>query len=151
MGIESGRGDLLKADVDALVNPVNTKGVMGKGLALQFKRAFPDAFAAYRAACEAGEVAVGRVHVVERAHKPLFIVNFPTKDHWQRPSRLEYVEAGLDDLVERVLELGIESIALPALGCGLGGLEWAAVRPLIVSAAERMPGVRVVVFEPASR
>lgn len=148
MPIERGEGNLLTADVDALVNTVNTEGVMGKGLALQFKRAFPDAFKSYSEACKAGEVEVGEVHVVQRLVAPRFIINFPTKKHWRQPSKLAYVEEGLQDLVTKVKLNGISSIAIPPLGCGNGGLDWADVKPLILKAAEAMPEVRIVLFEP---
>ena len=120
MTIERGEGDLLKADVEALVNPVNTRGVMGKGLALQFKKAFPEVFTAYARACRAGEVVVGKVFVVERVGTPRWIVCFPTKDDWRGASRLAWVRDGLVDLRREVEERGMRSIAVPALGCGLG-------------------------------
>jgi O-acetyl-ADP-ribose deacetylase (regulator of RNase III) len=143
-------GDLLSADVEALVNTVNTVGVMGKGLALQFKRRFPANFAIYAAACQRGEVEVGRMLIVETARTttPRFIINFPTKKHWRDPSRLEYVRAGLVALVCEIRERGIRSIAIPPLGCGNGGLTWAAVRPLIDQALEKLTGVRALVFAP---
>lgn len=149
MTIERGKGNLLAADVDALVNTVNTEGVMGKGLALQFKKAFPDNFASYERACRAGEVRTGQMHIVQRLASPRFIVNFPTKGQWRQPSKLEYVRDGLGDLVAQVKRLNIESIAVPPLGCGNGGLEWLAVRPLILEAFSAVPEVRVVLFEPA--
>jgi O-acetyl-ADP-ribose deacetylase (regulator of RNase III) len=149
MPIEQEKGDLLAADVDALVNPVNTAGVMGKGLALQFKKAFPACFTAYEGACKAGEVVIGRMHIVTRIEAPRFIINFPTKKHWRSPSKLEYVRDGLRDLVAQVGALGITSIAIPQLGCGLGGLDWADVKPLIVEAFEAVSNVRVVLYEPA--
>ena len=149
--IETGKGNLLKADVEALVNTVNTKGVMGKGLALQFKRAFPDAFRDYDRACRAGEVEVGRMHVVERLTSPRYIINFPTKKHWRGKSKLDYIEAGLADLLRVVREREIESIAIPPLGCGLGGLRWEDVGPRIKSAFEELAAVRVVVFEPGHK
>ena len=149
--IELATGDLLEADVEALVNPVNTQGVMGKGLALEFKRAFPDAFKAYANACVRGEVMTGRMHVVRRASPPRFILHFPTKRHWRDPSKLEYVSSGLEDLVRSVRELRIASLAVPALGCGLGGLSWAEVEPLIVNAFEALPDVRVLLFAPGMR
>jgi len=148
MTIERGQGNLLAAEVEALVNTVNTEGVMGKGIALQFKKAFPDNFKSYQRACKAGEVVIGRMHVVQRLASPRFIINFPTKKHWRRPSRLEYIDSGLADLVARVRELGIESIAVPPLGCGNGGLDWGSVRPRIVEAFEAIPDVRVRLFEP---
>ena len=149
--IEAGSGNLLTADVEALVNTVNTVGVMGKGVALQFKRAFPANFTAYRAACGRGEVRLGEMFVFDtgtmRAGR--YIINFPTKQHWRNPSRLEDIEAGLFDLVRVVLDRGISSIAIPALGCGNGGLDWSQVRPLIMSACTRMPDVRSVIFPPS--
>lgn len=149
MAIERGKGNLLTADVAALVNPVNTEGVMGKGLALQFKKAFPENFASYERACKAGEVKTGQMHIVQRLASPRFIINFPTKRHWRLPSKLEYVRDGLRDLVAQVKLLKIGSITVPPLGCGNGGLEWSAVRPLIVEAFASAPDVRVVLFEPA--
>ncbi len=146
--IERGIGDLLVADVDALVNTVNTEGVMGKGLALQFKKAFPAVFAAYARACEEREVRVGRMHIVQQPVIPRFLINFPTKELWQNPSKLEYIEAGLADLVQQVRELKIRSIVIPPLGCGNGGLEWSVVKPMIVAAFAALPEVRVVLFEP---
>ena len=120
--IEITRGDLFAVEVEAIVNPVNTRGVMGKGIALAFKKKFPDAFRAYAKACERGEVVVGRMHVVEREIKPRYVIHFPTKDDWRAPSRLEYVRDGLVDLARQMRDREIRSIATPALGCGLGGL-----------------------------
>jgi O-acetyl-ADP-ribose deacetylase (regulator of RNase III) len=148
MTIERGHGNLLAADADALVNTVNAEGVMGKGLALQFKKAFPEAFASYEKACKAGEVAPGRMHVVKRLASPRFIINFPTKNRWRQPSKIEFIRDGLVDLVKQVRALGIESIAIPPLGCGMGGLAWSDVKPLIVRAFDEVPTVRVVLFEP---
>lgn len=148
MTVERGQGNLLTAEVDALVNTVNTEGVMGKGLALQFKKAFPDAFSEYERACRDGKVVIGRMQVVRRLTSPRFIINFPTKKHWRNPSKLEYVQAGLTDLVAKIRELQISSIAIPPLGCGNGGLRWSDVRPLIATAFASLPDVRVVVFEP---
>ncbi|MEZ4219311.1 MAG: macro domain-containing protein [Polyangiaceae bacterium] len=151
MSIERGTGNLLTADVDALVNTVNTQGVMGKGLALQFKKAFPEVFQSYARACKAGEVVPGKMHVVRRPAAPRFIINFPTKEHWRHPSTLEYIHSGLRDLVEQVRALDIQSIAIPPLGCGHGGLSWSAVRPLIEQAFDEMPEVQVLLFEPQGR
>jgi O-acetyl-ADP-ribose deacetylase (regulator of RNase III) len=150
LSIERGYGDLITAEVDALVNTVNTEGVMGKGLALQIKKAFPEVFAEYTHACKQGSVAIGRMHVVNRSTSPRFVINFPTKKQWRHPSKLEYIESGLADLIGRVRELGIRSIAVPPLGCGLGGLDWTEVRSRIVEAFEPLPDVRVVLFEPNS-
>ncbi|GAA3724368.1 hypothetical protein GCM10022225_01570 [Plantactinospora mayteni] len=150
--IEEGRGDLLAANVDALVNAVNTVGVMGKGLALAFKRAYPANFAAYRAACASDALRIGTVWVHDNAvpGPRRYIINFPTKRHWRSRSRLPDIAAGLDSLVEVVAERAVGSVAVPALGCGNGGLRWSDVRPLIERAADRMPGIRVVVFAPAA-
>lgn len=148
--LERAVGNLLEADVDALVNTVNTVGVMGKGIALQFKRAFPDNFAAYARACRAGEVEVGRMLVVERLASPRYIINFPTKKHWSRPSQLSYVKDGLVDLVDQVTRRGIRSIAIPPLGAGNGGLPWEQVRPIIEEAFVPLEGVRVLLYEPRS-
>ena len=123
---------------------------MGKGIALQFKRAFPANFHAYRAACARGEVRLGQVWTFDNAVLGLrrYILNFPTKGHWRGRSRLEDIAAGLDSLVQVVNERAITSIAIPALGCGNGGLRWSAVRPLIEATADRMPDVRVLVLPP---
>jgi O-acetyl-ADP-ribose deacetylase (regulator of RNase III) len=147
--VEFVTGNLLEADVDALVNTVNTKGVMGKGIALQFRRAFPQNYAAYRTACEAGQVRLGKMFVVPtgRLARPRLIINFPTKGHWRARSRLVDVDAGLRDLVRVIEEYEIESVALPPLGCGLGGLDWADVRPRIEAALADTP-VRAIAFEP---
>ncbi len=147
--VEFVTGNLFDADVDALVNTVNTKGVMGNGVALQFKRAFPDNYEQYRAACAAGEVQLGRMFVTEpgRLEGPTFIVNFPTKGHWKSRSRLADVEAGLRDLRRVLHDRRIDSVAVPPLGCGLGGLAWTDVRPLIEEELAGLP-VRVLVFEP---
>ncbi len=148
--IELTTDNILTAEAEALVNTVNCVGVMGKGIALQFKKAFPEIFAPYKKACDADEVRPGRVHVVElnRLTPPHVIINFPTKRHWRSKSRLDDLEDGLEDLVRVVREREIESIAIPPLGCGLGGLDWSDVRPLIEEAFETLPGVRVLVYEP---
>ena len=148
--IVRGEGNLLEAQVDALVNTVNTVGVMGKGIALQFKRAYPDMFQGYARAAKAGELAVGKMHVwaTDAAHGPRYVINFPTKQHWKGRSKLEYIEAGLLDLQRVVRELEIDSVALPPLGCGNGGLRWEVVRPLIVAAFAES-SVAVTLFEPS--
>lgn len=146
------RGNLLEADVDALVNTVNTVGVMGKGVALMFKESFPENFRAYAAACKRGELEAGRVFVTERDALigPRWIINFPTKQHWRGRTRMEWVEAGLVDLVRVIREKGIRSVALPPLGCGNGGLRWNEVRPRIEVALGDLKGVEVWVYEPTS-
>ena len=143
-------GDLLAADIDALINPVNCVGVMGKGLALQFRRAYPANYSAYAAACRHSDVRPGRMFVFETGATigPRFIVNFPTKRHWKDSSRIEDIESGLRALVWEIATRGIRSVALPALGCGLGGLDWSEVRERIESALGGLGAVRVVVYEP---
>ncbi len=143
-------GNHLLADVDALVNTVNTVGVMGKGIALQFRRAYPQMFAAYAEACKAGEVRLGQMHVWETGtlDGPRFIINFPTKGHWRAGSRLTDIEAGLVDLVRVIREYGITSIAIPPLGCGNGGLEWTEVEPLIAKALAEVPDADAQVYAP---
>lgn len=143
-------GNLLQADVDALVNTVNTVGVMGKGIALMFKEAFPDNFEQYEAAVKREEVAVGRMFVTKRNELigPKWIINFPTKKHWRHPSKIEWIVSGLEDLKRVIAQNGIRSVALPPLGSGNGGLNWAEVRPKIEAALAPMEGVDVVVFEP---
>lgn len=146
------RGNLLKADVEALVNTVNTVGVMGKGIALMFKEAFPYNLAAYEAACKAGEVKVGQMFVTERRELmgPKWIINFPTKNHWRHPSKLSWIEDGLIDLKRVITERNIRSIAIPPLGSGNGGLEWPVVRAKIEAALADLQGVEVVVYEPTA-
>lgn len=143
------RGDIVDSQAEALVNTVNTVGVMGKGVALRFKQRFPENYRFYREACERGEVTPGKVLVFRtECLQPRYIINFPTKRHWRQKSRIEDIVAGLQDLVQRVRDLGICSIAIPALGCGHGGLRWADVRPLIENAFASLPDVHVEVYEP---
>jgi O-acetyl-ADP-ribose deacetylase (regulator of RNase III) len=144
------QGDILQANADALVNTVNCVGYMGRGIALQFKRAFPRNNVEYVAACKRGEVVPGRmlVHDTNALSGPRYIINFPTKRHWRGRSRIEDIEAGLVDLVEVLRDREIRSVAIPPLGAGLGGLEWADVRPRIESALAVLPDVEVLLFEP---
>lgn len=148
--MEFTKGNILRADTEAIVNTVNCVGVMGRGIAAQFKREYPANFKAYEAACKRKEVVPGRMFIFEtgQINHPRYIVNFPTKRHWRGSSRIEDIESGLVALVEEVRQRGIQSIAIPALGCGLGGLDWKDVRPLIERAFEALPDVRTVVFEP---
>jgi O-acetyl-ADP-ribose deacetylase (regulator of RNase III) len=149
--IELANGDLMHAPVEALVNTVNTAGVMGRGIALQFKQAYPAMFRAYEAACKAGEVKLGTMHVFDLgglAGGPRWIINFPTKGHWRAASRIKDIELGLKDLVATIRRLGIRSIAVPPLGCGNGGLNWSDVRPRIEAALAELPDVHVLLFPP---
>lgn len=147
--IEYQTGNLFAAEVEALVNTVNCVGVMGRGVALQFKKAFPDNFKAYAGACKRGEVEPGRMFITERLDNPKYIINFPTKRHWRGKSRIDDIESGLDALACEIRERGIQSIALPPLGSGLGGLKWPDVRSRIESAlVDVSVDVRVIVFEP---
>jgi len=144
-------GNLLEAPVEALVNTVNTVGVMGKGIALQFKNAFPDNFKAYRDAVKSGSFQLGKVLVVpvNSIGKVRYIINFPTKDHWRYPSKIEWVESGLKDLRTKIRENHIKSIALPPLGCGNGGLDWEQVRPMIEKEMSDLD-MEVLVYEPSA-
>lgn len=150
--IEITKGNLLEAPVVALVNTVNTQGIMGKGIALQFKQAFPAMFRDYERACKAGEVRLGKVHVYDLGGLiggPHWIINFPTKGHWRERSRLADIEVGLEDLVGTVLRLAVHSIAVPPLGCGNGGLYWSDVRPRIEAAFAQLPDVKIYLFAPS--
>jgi O-acetyl-ADP-ribose deacetylase (regulator of RNase III) len=147
------QGNLLDAPTEALVNTVNTVGVMGKGIALMFKEAFPDNFRAYDEAVKRKEVRVGHMFVTENRtfEGPRWLINFPTKKHWRQPSKLEWIVDGLKDLRGLVEEKGIHSIALPPLGCGNGGLDWSDVRPEIEHALGQLHDVDVWVFEPTQK
>lgn len=148
--LELKQGNLLEEDAQALVNAVNCVGVMGKGIALQFKQAFPENFQQYKKACDAKEVQPGRMFTVPtgKLFNPKYIINFPTKRHWRDKSKIEDVQTGLKALVAEVQQLGITSIAIPALGCGNGGLDWLEVKPLIESAFVELAEVKAIVFEP---
>lgn len=147
------QGNLLEAPVEAVVNTVNTVGVMGKGIALMFKERFPENSRSYEAACKANEVRVGSMFVTPGVELdgPRWIINFPTKEHWRNPTKLEWVESGLPALREEIARRGIRSVAIPPLGCGNGGLEWAVVRPMIEEALGDLEGVEVVVYEPTAK
>lgn len=148
--IEITRGNLLEAKAEALVNTVNCIGHMGKGIALQFKKAFPENYKNYARACRGKEVRPGEMFVFETGSmwNPKYIINFPTKRHWRGKSRLEDIEAGLQALVGEVRNRGILSVAVPPLGCGLGGLSWSVIRPMMEDAFASLTGVQVLLFEP---
>lgn len=148
--IEFLQGNILNDEAEALVNTVNCVGVMGRGIALQFKKAFPENFKQYAKACKLKEVVPGRMFVFETgliAH-PRYIINFPTKRHWRGKSRIEDIESGLGDLVNTIQRLGIRSIAVPPLGSGLGGLNWNEVRPMLEHTFANLESVRILVYEP---
>jgi O-acetyl-ADP-ribose deacetylase (regulator of RNase III) len=147
------QGNLLDAPAEALVNTVNTVGVMGKGIALMFKEDFPENFRVYCDAVKREEVRIGHMFVTEtRAFEgPKWIINFPTKEHWRGRSKPEWISQGLQDLVRVIKAYGIRSIALPPLGCGNGGLHWEEVRPLIERAFQSLTDVDVLVFEPTPK
>ena len=149
--IEITRGNLIEAKYEALVNTVNCVGYMGKGIALQFKKAFPENFKAYERACRAKEVCPGTMFVFETGSmfNPKYIINFPTKRNWRGKSRLEDIEVGLQSLVQELRKLRILSVAVPPLGCGHGGLDWETVRPMIEKAFAELPEVRFLLFEPS--
>ena len=153
MTISSATGDLLQQhDVDAIVNAVNCVGVMGKGIALQFKKKWPDNFKAYAAACKASQVTLGEMFIYDLGGlvSPRYIINFPTKGHWRSASNIKDIESGLQNLVAQVGALGIRSIAMPPLGCGNGGLRWSDVKPRVEHHFSALPNVTVKLFEPSA-
>ena len=148
--IEYKTGNILNEQVDAAVNTVNCVGIMGKGIAAQFKRLYPQNFRTYEKACKQGAVQPGLMFTVEVSQltKPKYVINFPTKRHWKGKSKIEDIELGLLDLSREIDRLHLKSIAIPPLGCGLGGLQWSQVRPLICKMTDKHPDVQFVVFEP---
>jgi O-acetyl-ADP-ribose deacetylase (regulator of RNase III) len=148
--IEFKTGDILQADAEALVNTVNCVGVMGRGIALQFKNTFPANFQAYAQACDLKKLEPGRMFWFETGFlgNPKFIVNFPTKRHWRGKSRIEDIIAGLRALASDLGDHHIRSIAIPPLGSGLGGLDWSEVKPHIMQALQALPDLQVQIFEP---
>src|SRR5208337_1096153 len=146
-------GDILEEYAEAVVNTVNCVGFMGRGISLQFKKAWPENFKAYAAACRRQEVQPGRMFVFEtgRLTNPRYIINFPTKRHWRGKSRLEDIDAGLTALVGEIRERKIRSVAIPPLGAGLGGLDWSIVRARIEEAMHDLAEVVIVVFEPVGK
>ena len=147
------KGNLLEADVDAFVNSVNTVGVMGKGIALMFKEAFPENFKAYARACKSGVVTTGSMFVTEQTDLmgPRWIINFPTKQHWSADSKQEWIAKGLQDLHRIILDKNIKSIAIPPLGSGNGGLNWATVKSMIENTLGALSDVSIVVYEPTAQ
>jgi O-acetyl-ADP-ribose deacetylase (regulator of RNase III) len=148
--IELTSGDILKDDSEAIVNTVNCVGVMGRGIALQFKNAWPENFKSYEQACLREEVQPGRMFVYDTGQltSPRYIINFPTKRHWRGKSRIQDIDAGLEALTTELRSRGIRSVAIPPLGSGLGGLDWTQVRPKIEAALSALHEVRVRIYEP---
>ncbi|MBL7139258.1 MAG: macro domain-containing protein [Bacteroidales bacterium] len=145
-------GNLLDSDAEALVNTVNTVGIMGKGIALQFREAFPENYKQYKKAVEANEITIGHVFVTQLStiEGIRYIINFPTKTHWKSPSRIEYIREGLQDLKKVINSLSIRSIALPPLGCGNGGLDWTLVKKEIEASLSDI-NADIFVYEPSDR
>ena len=148
--IFDGYGSILDAETQAVVNPINCVGVMGSGLALQFKNKHPALFESYKKRCDNGEINIGKMYVYSFpcSSKDCYkhIINFPTKKHWKYPSKLKYIEEGLIDLVDVVKRLNVDSIAVPKLGCGKGGLQWNCVKPLIIDAFLPFPNLLVKLY-----
>ena len=144
------KGNILKADAEAIVNTVNCVGVMGKGIALQFKQAYPENFHAYKHACDTGTVRPGSVFVYPTGSmlNPKYIINFPTKTHWKGKSKIEHIEAGLQALVKEIKRRNIRSIAVPPLGCGNGRLQWDDVHQRIVGALSELHAVNTFLYAP---
>jgi O-acetyl-ADP-ribose deacetylase (regulator of RNase III) len=151
MTIHFVRGNLLNSDTEALVNTVNTVGVMGKGIALQFKQAFPDNFKAYKKACDKGTVEPGKMFIFENhsLSNPKYIINFPTKRHWKASSKLQDIVDGLIAFKDDLKKLNIKSVSLPPLGCGNGGLDWDIVKPIITNCLEELEDIDIYIYEPA--
>ncbi|MFN3130285.1 macro domain-containing protein [Roseibium sp.] len=154
MPVEFKSGNIFVGRTEAIVNAVNCIGVMGKGIALEFKRRWPDYFADYKSRCKRKSILTGQVTVYESnnllaAEEFRYLISFPTKLHWRTPSKIEFIDTGLADLTEKTVEFGIKSMALPALGCGNGGLDWSEVKPIIQARLSTVPDVRFLVFTPA--
>lgn len=147
------QGNLLDADAEAIVNTVNTVGVMGKGIALMFKKRFPKNMTEYAMACKSGEVQTGKMFVTETGESigPKWVVNFPTKQHWRADSKMEWVTSGLDELRRFIIKNNVKSIAIPALGAGNGKLDWENVKPEIEQRLSDLENVDIIIYEPLSK
>lgn len=142
-------GDIFESKAEALVNPVNAVGVAGKGLALLFKRRFPENNRKYVQACERGDLQAGGIYVTKTDRRsPRWIINFATKNDWRNKSKYVYIDSGLVELREALLDLGINSVAIPALGAGLGGLDWSTVKILMEKGLGGIEGVDIEIYEP---
>lgn len=145
MTIRYAKGSIFGAKSQTIVNTVNCVGVMGKGLALEFRKRYPRMFEEYRKEYEEGRLAIGKLHLFTR-YPDHWILNFPTKKHWRQKSRIEYIEAGLKTFAENYRAWGIKSIAFPQLGCQLGGLNWKDVKPLMESYLKDLPDLSVTIY-----
>ena len=153
MKLELKHNDLLKQQADAIINTVNCVGIMGKGIALQFKKAFPENYKAYAKACKNNEVKIGKMFVYQTGFldsniHSKYIINFPTKEHWRGNSKIEYIEEGLDDLYNVIQNLNIKTLAMPPLGCGNGGLNWSDVKKLIINKLSPIEDLILYLYEP---
>lgn len=148
------KGNILESNTQVIINPVNTVGVMGKGLALAFKKQFPHNYKIYKKACKNKTIDIGKLLLVSdfnnesNLERKQFVINFPTKKHWRSPSKIEYIEEGLKDLVRVIETQKFESVAIPALGCGLGGLEWENVKLVLEKYLRDLEGTEIVIYEP---
>jgi len=153
MPITYKHGDMFKTQADAIVNTVNCVGVMGKGVALEFKNRWPENFKEYKKLCDAKELRPGKVFIFDTGDmfnqpKPRYLINFPTKDHWRAKSKMPYIEDGLDDFVHQLKKLKIASVALPPLGCGNGGLPWSDVKAVIEAKLSCIDDIDFIVYAP---
>lgn len=140
------KGDILLSNDEAIINPVNIVGVMGKGLALQFKEKYPLNFKLYHNACKNNKVQIGKMYATRENNK--IIINFPTKKHWRNPSKIEYINSGLDSLILLIQQNNIKSVSIPPLGCGCGGLNWDEVKQLIIQKLSILDNVIINIYEP---
>lgn len=152
MSIKYVSGDIFDCEAEAIVNTINCVGVMGRGLALQFKNKYPENFQAYQQACKLGGVQTGKMFVFQnnQPSSPRYIINFPTKEHWRNNSKIEYIETGLQDLISVIQQNHIQSIAIPPLGAGLGGLDWQLVKQKIEHSLSHLDNVDIYVYEPVA-
>ena len=152
MGVTYADRSIFEIDAEAIVNPVNCVGVSGAGLARQFARRYPENDRLYRQACCEGRVTPGRGIITKTGlDSPRHIVNFPTKRHWRDESRLSDISLGLRNLRRELLRRGIRSVALPALGAGLGGLDWRDVREVIEMEFGGQSAIEVTVSNPGQK
>ncbi len=145
-------GNILQEQTDAIINTVNCVGIMGRGIALQFKQMYPENFKAYKQACDKGEVEPGKMFIYNSGllFNPKYIINFPTKRHWKGKSRVQDIKSGLVALKDDIINYKIKSIAIPPLGCGLGGLNWDEIKPIIEQVLGDLQDVKIVIYEPAN-